>query len=527
MQVALQTSSSETIQLCSRVNKLLLAIQDVPGSVNLLHLHCSSARHSHQKNLRIYQYNLDNVSAAFADLTANISVVGRNINLLRANLHCATMPVYSLPHEILCLTFEMVCFSEPLVTAKDIIGETRPHLQKSWITLSAVCTRWRDIVRQYHPRLCSRLSFCSDYSFSALDTLLRASREHPLHLQLHKRKSKCNSFQMAPVAITHRISSLTVDFPTAYARFFRQRAVNSEHPDIPDRFPHLESLRIVNDRENPRDLPESVCEDLLGLPSLTSLSLENCLDLPEWLLTPTLYTCGARLKEIALKTVQFVEPGELEALLESHPCLEKLRLEEVSCTPHTPSFLSAPINLGFHQDPHAANDNNINPLDVAPHLELNPNDTLRQGTGIEIGNLRVLEIINCSVRFTQRILNRNLDHYRHDADSGDATATPPSPFRNLTRLSLDFGHPEYTTYAELTDRFDKVQENEIEFAVDSLGLDRLFGEDLSWRAEMWREWGYWKSCYGLFEAFVSIGISFLYFVSLALSKLSNLLIFIV
>lgn len=528
MQAALQTS--ETIELWSRLNKLLSVIQDVPDAVNLLHLHCPSARRSHQKKLKIYQHNLGVVSTAFTDLTATISVVGRNINVLRANLHRATMPIYSLPNEILCLIFEMVCFNEPLVTAKDIIQETRPSLQKPWIALSSVCAQWRDVVREHHPRLCSQLSFRSDNSFSTIDTLLRVSREHLVDLQLHSRDSKYFSSQVAPVAITHRLRSLTVDFPTGYARFFQQRVVYAEPPDISDRFPHLESLCIVNNRAYPEDLPDSLCEDLLGLPNLKSLSLVNCPNPPEWLLTSTLYTCGARLKEIALKTVQFVQPGDLQALLENHPCLEKLRLEEASYAP--PTFHSPVTNLGFQQGPHGANGNNINAalLNVndnpAPHLGSDTNEALGQGAEIQTGNLRVLEIINCSVRFTQSILNRNIGRHRDDAEAGNATAIPISPFRNLTRFSLDFGHPEYS-YAEISDRFDKVQENEIEFAVDNLGLDRLFGEDLSWRKEMWREWGCWKACCGLFDAFVSIGICFPSPVSFAFLKLSGSLIFIV
>ena len=509
MQLALQTI--ETVQLCYQLNKRLSAIQDIPDTFNLLHLHSPSTRSSRHKRLKIYQHKLDIVSTGFADLSANISAIGRNINLLRANLHHATMPVYSLPSEVLYLIFEIVCFSQPPVTARGIIDGTRQHLQKSWITLSSVCTQWRDIVRQSSPRLCSQLSFCSDDSFSALDTLFRASRDHPLHLQVHKRDSKLTSLPMAPVAVTQRIRSLTVDFPTGYTRFFRQRIGDSEDPDLPNRFPHLGSLRIFDDRARPHDLPESICKDLIHLPNLTSLSLENCINPPQWLLTPTLHAHGARLKEISLKMVEFAEPTQLKALLDSHPCLQKLRLEEVSYVPRT--FLSYSTGLGLPHAPLGGNENNI-PLedndDLDLPLEANTNEPLGQGAGVELGNLRVLEIINCSVRFTRSLLKlHGLDFdNRHLGDTESGASTPLSPFRNLTSLSLDFGQPGYS-YAELIDRFDKLEDNEIEFSMDNLGLDRLFGEDISWREEMWKEWGQWKACYGLFDAFVSLAEFFL------------------
>lgn len=537
-----------------------------PEPIHILNVHDPKARIAQSVSLQRFFRSISSASRTCAHMISELNMINDQLKALRHQHQYSRVPIYSLPPEILSQIFDWVCADPVRPTSHEIVYYIHPLQQRQALTLASVCSQWRQTMQQARPGLFNRLSLSSEDPFSRLADIVNtgsplSNKNQMIDLELFAKDQKISAFQSAPPSLGQHIRSLTLDYPVGYLRFFRQTRY-SDHPLPPplllgaeeddnedengdeyayhhSRFvtvsallPNLTHMHIASRRSSSlmpsllsstssfsTSLPDSIAEDLLQLPSLTSLTLSNCPFPSSWF--RTFLTCGgaSRLEELRLKGL-VMDVEDLKGIFEmccwtndedeSGGKLRVLELEEVACTPSPPPSLRAAQAAGTHSQ--AFNNSNGN----APSA-INADNTPLKST------LTTLNIKNCSAHFVRSILSLSL--------LPASLTTTVSPFISLKTFSIDLGAPEYS-YAEAIDVFSPEELDAIDWE-QSFGIDRLldahFGrralhhqqgenptldgdggdfigdDEIEWRREEnMREWGtVWVACKEPIERFVS------------------------
>lgn len=418
--------SIETVKICRELHRKVEAFPTAPDAINFLHVHDPSMRSAHKQSLSTYLASVNAVSDLLRAMALKLRTIDQDVKRIRAGVARAQQPVYALPNEVLYLIFEMVCFSAPVHTTQSIIYNTEPDLQRATLALAKVCVQWRDIIQQHQPELFARVSFCSDTTkFAQLAPLLAFSGSQPLDLRLYQREDVlANKYDMAPVALSKRLRTLSVDYPIGYGRFFQKLDIHNG-PRLPPRelLPILESVCLSSDGT---PVKETVCDDLLTLSALKSLSFATC-PVPAWL--PTFFASGGSISSLTLKSTR-IWPSELGSLLDTNPCIKNVRLEKLAC------YLAVP--------------------NAPDHVVTR----VRTCTGVQ-----KLEVVDCSPRFVAAMLNGR--------------------FPSLEHFALDLGnltHPHARGQDDAPE-FDSSEEN---YGLDYLHGDDPSWRDEEW--EGWGAW---------------------------------------